>query len=151
MKTVYIGTQGGKKGEVFFKIEYTPKKAEYAYMPAKGVLSISGVIGAKANGNAWGSCGQILDDIKPIKEYAKGWNAKLLDKFLYIWKFYHLNNMNAGCEHQQKLGWGNNEISKPCPICGYKYGTAWKYQAVPKEFLDFLDNLPEASKKPAWI
>lgn len=39
----------------------------------------------------------------------------------------------------QKLGWlkqGKHPegiLSKPCPICGYKYGSAWLYMPIPEE------------------
>jgi hypothetical protein len=27
-------------------------------------------------------------------------------------------------------------LCKPCPVCGYKYGSAWNYEAIPPEILD---------------
>ena len=41
-------------------------------------------------------------------------------------------------------------LCKPCPECGYKYGSAWKYSRVPKIEIDFLYNLPNADREPAW-
>jgi hypothetical protein len=42
-------------------------------------------------------------------------------------------------------------LSKPCPVCGYKYGNAWKREEVPAEILAFLADLPASDRKPAWI
>lgn len=42
-------------------------------------------------------------------------------------------------------------LSKPCPVCGYKYGTQWLSEEVPADVLDWLESLPEADKKPAWV
>ena len=212
-----------KKGQLFCKIEYK-----------KEVLSISGLIGPKKNGNCTGSCGQIYDDMKIIN-FTKEWSQKKLEKFIKVWKQWHLNDMNPNCEHQtiengfnpekevniysyilnteiwtkqnsikkliekeiienkkceiseemqnilklplsfethiekdypfyrlkevktQRLAWlKSNEhpegcLCKPCPICGYKYGTKWIKKEVPFDVLKWLQDLPETNINPAWI
>lgn len=42
-------------------------------------------------------------------------------------------------------------LGKPCPVCGYKFGTKWLSEEVPAEIVDWLDSLPETDKKPAWV
>lgn len=42
-------------------------------------------------------------------------------------------------------------LTKPCPICGYKYGSGWEMEEIPKEIIDWLFSLPEADVNPAWI
>ena len=42
-------------------------------------------------------------------------------------------------------------LSKACPVCGYKYGTAWKREEVPAEVLAFFEALPAADRTTAWI
>jgi hypothetical protein len=42
-------------------------------------------------------------------------------------------------------------LAKPCPVCGYKYGTAWIKEEVPQDIIDFLFNLPDSDMKPAWV
>lgn len=42
-------------------------------------------------------------------------------------------------------------LCKPCPVCGYKYGTKWIKEDVPQEVIDWLFNLPETKIKPAWV
>jgi len=233
---------------IFAKIEYK-----------NGNLSISGVVGPKSNGDAAGSCGQIimgfkeydkrgyalLADLKPAPE----WDQEMLRKFFDIWDRWHLNDMKASCEHQRALGWDPckeltiyyfrlrrqvvdaiknaknraeqaikaeetftpadfettylnlkseithhepelpeglapyyeangpqymndhfnkasdvktagwvNEsehpeglLSKPCPECGYKYGTSWNREEVPQGVLDFLISLPDTDRQPAWV
>ena len=55
------------------------------------------------------------------------------------------------------LGWVTQEehpngiLSRPCPVCGYKYGHEWKFEEVPKEVIEWLFNLPSSSRTPAWI
>lgn len=41
-------------------------------------------------------------------------------------------------------------LSKPCPVCGYKYGNAWLYEALPQDVIEFLEGLPESEREPAW-
>ena len=42
-------------------------------------------------------------------------------------------------------------LTKPCPVCGYKYGSAWKTEQVPENVLQFLYNLPDSTRDPAWV
>lgn len=42
-------------------------------------------------------------------------------------------------------------LSKPCPVCGYKWGTQWRAERVPQDVLDWLEALPDTDRKPAWI
>lgn len=42
-------------------------------------------------------------------------------------------------------------LCKPCPICGYKYGTSWLTEKVPSEVIDWLFSLPDSKIKPAWV
>ena len=102
-KIVRLGTQPEyecQKACVYCKIEYTGG--------GKGKLSIVGTIGPKYNGDAYGSSGQCYDEIK-IKNHATGWDKKRVEKFVSIWKEWHLNNMRAGCEHQRK-NWDTNKL-----------------------------------------
>lgn len=43
-------------------------------------------------------------------------------------------------------------LGKPCPTCGYRYGTAWLYEDVPDDVLEFLRGLPDhgASLPALW-
>lgn len=42
-------------------------------------------------------------------------------------------------------------LSKPCPVCGYEYGTKWLFEEVPEDVIEFLFSLPETQIQPAWI
>lgn len=44
-------------------------------------------------------------------------------------------------------------LCKPCPVCGYKYGTEWKKKAVSSWAIRFLESLPDnglASLPGSW-
>lgn len=42
-------------------------------------------------------------------------------------------------------------LGKPCPVCGYKYGTSWIKEEVPQDVIDWLFSLPETKIQLAWI
>lgn len=61
------------------------------------------------------------------------------DKAKYYQPKKPLYNGDKGHTEEKALGWlHENEhpdgiLSKACPVCGYKYGTAWKYFPIPAE------------------
>jgi hypothetical protein len=56
---------------------------------------------------------------------------------------------NRGCvkdtEHPEGI------LCKPCPVCGYKYGTEWRKEELPADVVEFLEDLPETTVTPAWV
>ena len=162
-------TGGYYKHPVFISIEFENNK-----------LSISGVEGPKKNGDAFGSCGQIdmslREDDQAEWAYNPSWDSTMMDKLLLVWKLYHLNDMNPGCQHQRADNWSDQLVdntkpktqgnmltwktpkehpdgllTKPCPICGYKYGTEWLHEDVPEDIVKWLTGLPETTVTPAWV
>ena len=63
----------------------------------------------------------------------------------------------SGATEVKTLGWlypdehPDGILTKPCPVCGYKYGSAWKTEQIPEDVLQFLYNLPDTTKSPAWV
>ena len=55
------------------------------------------------------------------------------------------------------LGWLHPEdhpdgiLCKPCPVCGYEYGSSWKKEEIPQDVIDWLFNLPDTKVRPAWV
>jgi len=41
-------------------------------------------------------------------------------------------------------------LTKPCPVCGYEWGSSWCYEPLPQDVIDWLKNLPDTDKTPAW-
>lgn len=85
--------------------------------------------------------GQITDTVRHV-------NPRLAE----LWDRWHLNDMRAGCEHQER--WfrespslrpaADNDyrgLSTPCLECGYKYGSAWNTEQVPEEVLTEIYNI----------
>ena len=150
-------TYNGRYYSVYCSIKYQ-----------EGRLSITGVEGPLSGGNCIGGCGQIYDHIKPISRYAKGWNKKLLDKFIELWRLYHLNDMHAGTPEQDaciaRYGVKNMDYRDKCQLLEdhglyevtlpdgtpYKYGESWLRRDVPEHVLDWLYELPNTDKNPAW-
>lgn len=66
------------------------------------------------------------------------------------------NGINNGVE-KKLLGWlrpsdhPDGILCKPCPVCGYKYGTKWLKEDVPDDVIQWLFALPAAKVKPKYI
>ena len=78
---------------------------------------------------------EVLDAVK---------NGKLCEKdktiyleILRLWKNYHLNWMHAGCEHQKE----DTPVGDVCPVCGYRFGSAWLYREIPEKDLEAIGSL----------
>jgi len=96
------------------------------------------------SGSRAGSCGQILDDIKP--------KTPAQFELLYYWKKYHLNDMKPGTSKQMEAleKKGIKEYNKAVKylksinlydIDGKKYGHAWYYKDLPPMFIFKLEQL----------
>ncbi len=211
-RTIYIGTEENEpRHHIYVNIKFDGKR-----------LSITGDISNRSKTQLY-ACGQIDMSIDPKKiNYADTWNETRFTHFLAVWNRWHLNDMRAGCEHQER-DWDKNKelqiptytwtteyhnarnraadgkmdmeeyqtfrtisqkvidltindnrndeiikpltdakmirvekietkianwvtqnehpegiLSKPCEICGYKYGTKWNFEEVPEEVLEYL-------------
>jgi hypothetical protein len=136
-----------------------------------GKLSITGVEGPLANGNALGASGQIIMHEWLLKTYADGWDADKVGKLREVWEDWHLNDMRAGTPAQMAfLKQARTEADYPYPSfqstydwnCsklkeaglyednGYRFGHSWLREEVPADVIGWLRALPDADKKPAW-
>lgn len=134
--------------------------------------------GASINGNAWGSSGyagsHMIEhyDLAADLEYCEGWDAESFKKLLEVCDLWHLNGTRAGCEHQmanwdlaaelevagkkKRANWvtatehPDGCLSKPCEVCGYRYGSAWLFEELPREVIAYVEALPDAGEPCAW-
>lgn len=138
-------------------------------------LSITGVEGPTRNGDAYGSCGQIVMHGWAIVSYAPGWDADKVTKFRAIWDEWHLNTTSAGSPRQNEFlkqyMKGNPDFRYDYPVVvklleeaglspdtehehegkPYRYGHAWLYREVPEDVINWLQALPDTDKTPAWV
>jgi len=42
-------------------------------------------------------------------------------------------------------------LCKPCSVCGYKYGSAWRKVELPAAVVEFIQSLPDTDKQPPWV
>lgn len=51
--------------------------------------------------------------------------------------------------------WGDKHpegiLTKACPVCGYKWGTQWRAERIPDDVLQWLEQLPDTDRRPAWV
>lgn len=68
-----------------------------------------------------------------------------------------LFNGDKGPTETKILGWLRPDehpdgiLCKPCPVCGYKYGTSWLKENVPDDVIEWLFSLPDITVRPAWV
>lgn len=79
--------------------------------------------------------GQCLDDIWSEFE-SQLEDPKKFYSILLLWRKFHLNDMHAECEHQERRGetWATHP-SVECPQCKWKLGHGWSYRPIPKPYL----------------
>lgn len=83
--------------------------------------------------------GQCLDILTEVVKPSKGLTRADVLMIHEIWKQYHLNDMNAGCEHMTKAkGWA---VGMTCPVCGYRWGSSWKYRPIPDYIMKEISRL----------
>lgn len=159
-KIIRVGR--GDCGHVFVSIKFKD-----------GKLSITGVEGPKANGDAKGSCGQIVMSEWDIKEYAPGFDRAQELRLREIWDTWHLNDMQAGSPAQTawlKANPINDRMEHYTKACAglasaglnpdpdfihngkpYSYGHDWLRVEVPADALEWLQGLPDTDVTPAWV
>lgn len=72
-----------------------------------------------------------IDPRKPADSYGRHFPGQKQDSWnLLMWV--------RPDEHPDGL------LTKPCPECGYRFGTEWKTEPVPEEVLTFLAGLPDS-------
>lgn len=105
-------------------------------------LSICGEIRSE-DGRHWYSCGQIIDHLTPDNFSQLDIFVPELMEIVSIWKHYHLNDLNAGCVHQDAVP--SNETyndwkvlqaieTQKCPH-RYEYGSSWLLKELPEEIV----------------
>ena len=90
------------------------------------------VFGAAKNGGSY-IPNQFEQDLLNLEYFVKSPSEKLPDNIAAFYKPYKTEVKLKGwlypTEHHDGI------LGKPCPVCGYKYGTAWKHFAIPENDL----------------
>lgn len=66
-----------------------------------------------------------IDESKPIRAYGRHFEGQQTDS-------WNMLGWVRPDEHPDGL------LTKPCPVCGYLYGSAWVYEALPDDVVAFL-------------
>lgn len=102
-RIIYIGNEKGlREHHITIEINFNGKR-----------LSIIGDISNKSKTTMY-ACGQINMSIDPKKiNYADPWNETRFTQFLAIWDRWHLNDVKAGCTHQEATWNKTKELQIP--------------------------------------
>lgn len=87
------------------------------------------------------SGGATVDPLRELTTYTNGFSDRVIAELLSMAE-YHLNGMTAGCDHQTAV-WEDGRYGRqisltdtlPCPVTGYRYGSAWLVRELPYGFL----------------
>jgi hypothetical protein len=160
-------------------VPYTGKARSTVTVDVEWTGDRLSITGSERYGRADLSGGQITDTARHARPRADDQHtAEDVRRLCAIWDRWHLNDVQAGCEHQRAAGWGERRIDpakpiraygrhypgqqhdtwnmlgwvreeehpdgllgRPCPECGYRYGTAWQREEVPTGVLVALREL----------
>ena len=75
-----------------------------------------------------------IDPSKPLRAYGKHFEGQKSSS-------WNMLTWVSKSEHPEGL------LSEPCPACGYRFGSAWLYEPVPEDVLEWLESLPSAESK----
>jgi hypothetical protein len=79
-----------------------------------------------------------INPSKPLNAYGRHFPGQQSDSCNMLVSVF-------AAEHPEGL------LCKPCPVCGYKYGSAWLCEKVPAKVVAWLRALPETDVTPAWV
>ena len=143
--------------------------ARWQWRNEQDELSLTGVVGPKENGDALGSSGQT--GVPEILEYGDGWDAESAAKLAELWDRWHLNGTTAGSPRQEAwlrenpvtAVWPDSHYDKAKAALAeaglqpdeeyihngkpYSYGSAWLYENVPDDVLEWLRDLPDNAQR----
>lgn len=93
-----------------------------------------------SGGLAWG---QVRDVMDYVTGYAPGWDAAKVRRLAAIWDRWHLSDMRAGCIHQVPVYRDEIDLGATprCPVTGYKYGSKWLAEPVPRRVREELTGM----------
>lgn len=111
------------------------------HQPVSGPTERLSITGEIRKGRRVESCGQIT--LGPIDTTDSAWNAQDVATLRQIWADWHLNDMNAACDHMTVRKGGDYDANKHqvCAESGYKYGSAWLYRPIPSHILKEVKRL----------
>lgn len=98
-----------------------------------------------------------LNDMRAGCEHqrAEGWAERPIDPSKPA-NAYGLHFEGQTHPSWNRLAWVRPEehpdglLTKPCPTCGYRYGSAWLHEDVPEDVIAYLESLPMHPVPPAW-
>jgi hypothetical protein len=93
--------------------------------------------------------GQFSDMVAAIVQPAPGLTGENLARLAEIWRYWHLNDMRAGCVHvpdavYRQGNYGSEldlDNTPRCPETGYRWGSAWLYEEPPAEVISDLTDI----------
>lgn len=108
-------------------------------------ISGSAIEKGRRDASSWG---QIVDAVRGVRrryslrnDPAPAVSDADIRRLADIWDRWHLNDMKAGCRHHVAVPRDSSlgstvevpSVGDPCPITGYRYGSAWLIEPLPAD------------------
>lgn len=139
-RTAYIGrNDNGHRVFVHMNLEDINKSltTTHHHTVNSGVrISVTGSIVGKGSQSVIG-VGQVLGELRYFDTGDSEWTPTDVQSLIKVWKTWHLNDMRAGCAHMILPRDESYDARKgiTCVESGYKYGSAWLYEAPTHDVL----------------
>lgn len=94
-----------------------------------------------------------LNDMQPACEHqrALGWDKEPIDPTRPTTDYDKFDGHSSSWNLKGWVYPPLGHLTEPCPVCGYKYGSAWLTVELPTDVIEFLQSLPDTDRKPAWV
>lgn len=99
--------------------------------------------GSITRDETWTGAGQCLTELLYLTNLANGWTVSSVKKLYETWTEWHLNDMQAGCDHQTPTGDRPLDTTPACPVTGYRYGTEWLFKPIPQDVFAWVSEVFE--------
>ena len=120
---------------------------EHQWVDGLWRLSIQGEVQRSGHPMAFGQTIDVLQDIISRGYPSPLYPTRRLVMLRDLWRDWHLNDMDAGCAHQAVVYEDlagrrpSLDLTEPCPLTGYRYGTAWLARPLTEAVLADLKTL----------
>lgn len=107
---------------------------EHEWVEGAEELSIVGTLRHRGRDIGGGQCIDSMWDVLDHGQVARGADRADVRLIADIWGRWHLNTLKAGCAHVEPVGKDTGSMldsTPPCPVTGYRWGSAWLYEPLP--------------------
>lgn len=143
-RDIPVGHRGARLVTVSVHMEWLTRRSAYETVDHEQVIrplefSITTTLGRDFAGAS-------VEPLTEITRYAGGYDKASAAELVKLSE-WHMNSMSPACSHQKRYA---GLDSAPCPVTGYRWGTAWLIRSLPEGFLDRTKALFDLDHPNVW-